>query len=255
MNRLEGKIAFITGSGSGVGEASAKMFAKEGARIIVADFNKEWGSATAKAIVDAGGDAIFVNCNTRVHQSVKDAVKAGMDKYGRIDVLMNCAGIVRIKPFLDITEDDYTAITETNLRGYFWTMQEILPIMIKQKKGSVVNIASISAYKAETRTAIYAATKAGVAIMTQDVAKEMAPYGIRLNTICPGPIHTHMVPQELIDHPEELDQMIKECVPLGREGVGDDIAYPAVYLASDEASFVTGASFIIDGGVWINGNK
>lgn len=255
MNRLEGKIAFITGAGSGIGRGSAKMFAQEGAKVICADFNEAWGAETAKAIVDAGGDAIFVKCNVRVRQDIKDAVKAGMDKYGRIDVLMNCAGIVRIKPFIDITEDDYTAITETNLRGYVWTMQEIIPIMMKQNKGAIVNVASISAYKPETQSSVYAATKAGVTMMSQDVAKEVASYNIRINCICPGPVGTNMTPEEIRNHPEIIDAMVKELVPLGREGRPEDIAYPAVFLASDEASWVTGASFIIDGGVWINGNK
>ncbi|UWG99051.1 SDR family oxidoreductase [Dehalobacter sp. DCM] len=255
MSRLEGKIAFITGAGSGIGRGSAKMFAREGAKVICADFNEAWGEETAKAINDAGGDAIFVKCNVRNRQDIKDAVKAGMDKYGRIDVLMNCAGIVRIKPFIEITEDDYIAITETNLRGYIWTMQEILPIMMKQNKGSIVNVASISAYKAETRTAVYAATKAGVTMMSQDIAKEVASNNIRVNCICPGPVGTNMTPEEIRNHPEIVEEMVKELVPLGREGRPDDIAYAAVYLASDESSWVTGTSVIVDGGVWINTNK
>jgi len=255
MNRLQNKVAFITGAGSGIGQGCAKMFAQEGAKIIVADFNEKWGSETVQTINETGGDAVFVKCNVRIKDDIRDAVKKSVNKYGRIDILVNSAGILRLKPFLEITDDDYTAITETNLRGYFWTMQEILPIMIKQGKGNIINIASISAYKPETNSCIYAATKAGVAMMTQDVAKEMASYGIRLNVICPGPINTNMTPPEILHNKEIQAKMSAELVPIGRLGVPEDIAYCAVYLASDEASFVTGASYIVDGGVWINGNK
>lgn len=253
MDRLKGKVALVTGTGSGIGRATAIMFAKEGAKVVATDFNQETGTATVKSITDDGGDAVFVKCNVRIQDDVKAMVKAAKEKYGRIDILVNAAGVLVHKPFLEQNNDDFNLLMEVNYRAYIWIMQEVLPIMVDQGKGSVINIASISAYKAELNSYFYGGFKAGINKMTMDIAKEFSPKGIRLNVICPGPVNSGMTPDNIRTNKEIQDFMTTNLCLIGRLGEPEDIAYCAVYLASDEASFVTGSSFVIDGGVCISG--
>jgi len=250
---LEGKVAVVTGAGSGIGRATAIMFAKEGAKVVATDYNEATGTETVQNIVENGGEAIFVKCNVRVQEEIKAMVRAAMDKYGRIDILFNCAGVLVHGPFLKHTYEDYRLISETNFLGYVWTMQEILPIMVNQGKGSVINVASISAVKPESNAYFYGAFKAGINKMTKDLAREFSPKGVRLNVICPGPINTNMTP-DIVKHNKEIQEaLIKSDVLVGRLGEPEDIAYCAVYLASDEAEFITGASFVVDGGSCVAG--
>lgn len=252
MDRLKGKIAVVTGAGSGIGKATAIMFAKEGAKVVAADFNDTWGAETAQCIIEAGGDAIFVKTNLRIHDEIKNLAKVAVEKYGSVDILVNAAGVLVHKPFLEQNLDDFNLICETNYRAYVWTMQEILPIMVQQGKGSVINVASISVMKPELNSYFYGGFKAAVNKTTIDVAKEFAPRGVRLNVICPGPINTNMTPESIRNSKEAQKAMIAAVCPLGRLGEPDDIAYGAVYLASDEASFITGSTFVIDGGTCIS---
>lgn len=252
MKRLDGKIAIITGAGSGIGRATALMFAEQGAKIAAVDFNEKSGEKTAQEIVNSGGDCIFIKCNLRNLDEIKNMVKVAVDQYGRIDILFNSAGVLVHKPFLEQTLEDFNFIMETNLRAYIWTMQETLPIMAKNGKGAVINIASVSATVPELNSYFYGAAKAGINKLTIDVAKEFSSKGIRLNVICPGPINTNMTPDEIKNSKEAQKAIIEKVCPVGRLGEPEDIAYMAVYLASDESSFVTGSSFVIDGGVSIS---
>jgi NAD(P)-dependent dehydrogenase (short-subunit alcohol dehydrogenase family) len=253
MERMKNKVAVVTGAGSGIGKGIAKMFAAEGAKVAVVDFNPEWAEATLKEIKDKGGQAILSVCNLRNKDNVKKMVAEVMNTYGDLNTLVNSAGILVHKPFLEHNDDDLIKIHETNFRAYIWTMQEFLPYLIKNGPSSITNIASISVSKPETNAYFYGAYKAAVDIMTRNMIREFSPQGVRLNVICPGPVDTNLTPQQVRDNPELKKAMIAAVCPLGRSGVPEDIAYCATYLASDEAAWVTGSSFIVDGGACMMG--
>ncbi|UWG96198.1 SDR family oxidoreductase [Dehalobacter sp. DCM] len=252
MNRLNGKTAIVTGAASGIGKATAIMFANEGAKVIVTDV-ADSGRATEEAIKESGGDAAFFQCDLRDKDSINDLVQFSIKTYGHIDILFNAAGILVNKPFLEHNDDDLMKLFEVNYRSIIWTMQGVLPFMAKRGKGSVINVSSVSAVRPETNAYYYGGFKAGIYKMTKDLAREFSPQGIRMNTILPGPIETNMTPEIFITDPAARQSLINTFCPVGRFGKPEDIAYCAVYLASDEAEFVTGASFAIDGGACITG--
>lgn len=249
MARLEGKCAVVTGATSGIGEATAVMFAEEGAKIVCTGRNKEKGDALVTKIKEAGGEGYFIACDMRNKDDVARLHNFAMEKMGKVDVLMNCAGVLVHKPFLEQTDDDFDYVMQTNLRAYVWTMQAFIPEMEAIGGGSIVNVASISSFWPELNAYFYGCSKAAVANLSMNVAAEYARKGIRINTIEPGPILTGMTPAEVAEHPDEFAAGI--C-PLGRIGVPDDIAYAATYLASDESQWVTAAELAIDGGVHIS---
>jgi NAD(P)-dependent dehydrogenase (short-subunit alcohol dehydrogenase family) len=253
---MDGKIAVVTGVGSGIGQAIAQMFAAEGAKIIGADFNPTAGQATVDGINAAGGEATFVQANLRKKEDVEKIKKVAEDKYGTITTLANCAGVLVHKHFLDHNDDDYAFIDETNFRAYVWMMQAFLPLMTKENsrgKNAVVNIASISSVKPESDAYYYGAFKAAIDLMTRNLSREFSPQGVRLNVICPGPVNTNMTPEDVKNSPEIQAEMCKNVCSIGRLGEAKDIAYAATYLCSDEATWVTGAHFIIDGGATMMG--
>lgn len=256
MNRMKGKIAVVTGVGSGIGKAISEMFAAEGAKIIGADFNAAAGQATIDGINAAGGEATFIQANLRKKEDVEKIKDLAVKKYGTITTLANCAGVLVHKHFLDHNDDDYAFISETNCRAYIWMMQAFLPLMTKENsrgKNSVVNIASISSIKPESDAYYYGAFKAAVDLMTRNLTREFSPKGVRLNVICPGPVQTNMTPQEVKDSPKIQAAMCRDVCSIGRLGEPVDIAYAATYLCSDEATWVTGAHFVIDGGACMMG--
>lgn len=256
MGRMDGKIAVVTGVGSGIGKAIAEMFAAEGAKIIGADFNPEAGQATVDGINGRGGEATFVQANLRKKEDVEKIKAAAVEKYGTITTLANCAGVLVHKPFLEHDDDDYDFISETNFRAYSWMMQAFLPMMTQENshgKNSIVNIASISSIKPETNAYFYGAFKAGIDLMTRNLSREFSPQGVRLNVICPGPVTTNMTPKDVLESPEIQADMCKHVCSIGRLGVPEDIAYAATYLCSDEATWVTGAHFVVDGGACMMG--
>lgn len=256
MGRMNGKIAVVTGVGSGIGRAVATMFAKEGAKIIGADFNAAEGQKTIDAINTAGGEGTFVETNLRIKADVDKLYDVAMEKYGTITTLANCAGVLVHAPFLDHTDKDYDFISETNYRAYIWTMQKFLPVMTKENShggNSVLNIASISSIKPESDAYYYGGFKAAVDLMTRNLSREFSPKGVRLNVICPGPVMSNMTPKEVQENPEIQAEMCKHVCSIGRLGQPEDIAYAATYLCSDEATWVTGAHFVIDGGACMMG--
>lgn len=256
MNRMEGKIAVVTGTGSGIGRAIAKMWAAEGAKIVAADFNAVEGQKTVDEINATGKEATFVQTNLRKKADVDKLYDVVMEKYGTLTTLANCAGVLVHAPFLEHTDEDYDFISETNYRAYCWTMQKFLPVMTKENshgKNSVVNIASISCVKPETNAYYYGGFKAAVDIMTRNLTREFSPKGVRLNVICPGPTQTNMTPEDVRNNSEIQEVMCREVCSIGRLGEPEDIAYCATYLCSDEATWVTGAHFIVDGGACMMG--
>jgi NAD(P)-dependent dehydrogenase (short-subunit alcohol dehydrogenase family) len=253
MNRLNNKIAAVTGAGSGIGKGVSKMFAAEGAKVICIDFNPDLGKATVQEIKAKGGDAVFIECNLRKKEDVQKMVSSAIAAYGHITTLVNAAGILVHKPFLDHNDDDMTKLHETNFRAYVWTMQEFMPHLVKNGKSSIINIASISVTKPESFAYYYGAYKAAVDIMTRNLIREFTPQGVRLNVICPGPVNTNLTPAEVKNNPEAMKMLVEHVCPVGRAGEPYDIAYCATYLASDEASWVTGSQFVVDGGACMMG--
>lgn len=252
MGHMENKIAVVTGATSGIGEAVALMYAKEGADIVAVGRNEKKGQEVVDKITAMGREAIFVRCDLRKKEDICALKKAAMDKFQRVDVLFNAAGVLVHKPFLEQNDEDFNLIMETNYRAYVWMMQAFIPEMEKAGKGSVINVASISSIWPELNSYFYGAMKAAVTNISRNVAKEYAKKGIRINCILPGPINTNMTPADVKNNKEVQQEMINTVCMLGRLGVPDDIAYAAVYLGSDESSFVTATEMVVDGGVCIS---
>ena len=197
-------------------------------------------------------EGIFVACDLRKKASIEALKKAAYDRFERVDILFNSAGVLVHKPFLEQNDEDFNLIMETNYRAYVWTMQAFLPEMVKQGKGNIINVASVSAVWPEVNAYFYGAMKAAVTNLSRNVAKEYARQGIRVNCILPGPINTGMTPDNIRNSKEAQQGMVDTVCMVGRLGEPEDIAYGAVYLGSDESSFVTGTNLVIDGGVCIS---
>lgn len=249
MNRLEGKTAAITGVTSGIGRAIAKAFSAEGAAVVMGARSTEKGQALAEEITALGGKALFVTTDTRKREDVTALIDTAVEKFGKLDILVNNAALMLYKMFEECTVDDFNDVIETNFRGYMYTMWEALPIMKKQNSGCVINVSSITSSKANPGQSIYSGSKAAINQATRCLAQEYAQYNIRMNLILPGPVRTNMIPYELGGTEEEIWQKVAETVPLKRVGEPEDIANVAVFLASDEASFITGAAYVADGGI------
>ena len=249
MNKLDGKRAVVTGGTSGIGAATAIMFAKEGAKVVFTGRNEKKGAKILQQINDAGFDASFISCDLRLKDDVMKLHEFALEELGGVDVLVNNAGVLVHKPFLEHTDEDFDLIVTTNFRPYIWNMQNFIPDMIEAGGGSIINVASISAIWPESNAYFYGSIKAAIAKLTTDVAREFARQGVRINCICPGPIRTPLAPS---DDPAFEQALIDGIDRLGRLGEPEDIAHAAVYLASDESSFMTGQKMVLDGGVTIS---
>jgi len=245
--RLENRVAIITGAGSGIGRESALLFAKEGAKIVVADVNEKGGEETVSTIKNNGGESFFFRLDVTDREQSKNMVKTTMEKYGRIDVLINNAGITQDALVAKMTEEQWDRVVDINLKGVFNCTQAVVEVMINQGKGAIVNISSIVGVNGNVGQVNYAATKAGLIGMTKTLAKELGKKGIRVNAVAPGFIATPMTSNV----PEKILEMMKEKTPLRRLGEPKDIANAYLYLASDEANFVNGAVLCVDGGLVI----
>jgi NAD(P)-dependent dehydrogenase (short-subunit alcohol dehydrogenase family) len=251
--RLSDKVAIITGSASGMGQVAAELFAREGASIVVTDISAEMGEATVRSIRDAGGRAIFVKANVADEDEVKHMVNAAIDTFGRVDVLYNNAGIMPSDDgsVTDLTEATWDRILDVNLKSAFLCSKYTIPHMMKQRKGSIINIASFVAFMGCTVPQdAYTASKGGMLSLTKSFAVQYGRYGIRCNAICPGPIETPLL--RTLWTSEEARDLRLSRIPLGRFGEPDDIIYMALYLASDESSWTTGAWLMVDGGISSN---
>ena len=251
--RLANKVAIITGSASGMGQAAAELFAREGASVVVTDISAEMGEATVRSIRDAGGTAIFVQANVADEDEVKHMVSAAIDAFGRVDVLYNNAGIMPSDDgsVTDLTEATWDRILDVNLKSAFLCSKYTIPHMMKQGKGSIINIASFVAFMGCTVPQdAYTASKGGMLSLTKSFSVQYGRYGIRCNAICPGPIETPML--RTLWTSEEARDLRLNRIPLGRFGEPDDIIYMALYLASDESSWTTGAWLMVDGGISSN---
>ncbi|MBM4258261.1 MAG: glucose 1-dehydrogenase [Deltaproteobacteria bacterium] len=246
MDRLKGKVAIITGGGSGIGRASCLLFAREGAKVVVADYVLEGGKETVRQITEAGGEAVFVQADVSKSADVQNMIGATIRNYGRVDVLFNNAGIEGPSSKLaNLKEEDWDRVIAIDLTSVYLGMKYVIPEMIKQGGGSIISTASVAGMVGFPGSGAYAAAKAGVINLTRLAALEYADKNIRVNCICPGVIETPMVDRVVGGRPRER---IVRTEPVGRLGRPEEIANAALFLASDESSFATGAPFVIDGG-------
>lgn len=251
--RLANKVAIITGSASGMGQAAAELFASEGASVVVTDINEQAGVETAKTIQSTGGNAIFVKADVTNENEVKALVATSLDTFGHIDVLYNNAGVMlpEDQSVVDDTELLWDRVLDINLKSVFLCSKYTIPHMIKQEKGSIINTASFVALMGCTVPQdAYTASKGGMLSLTRSLAVQFGRYGIRCNAICPGPIETPLL-RYLWTSEEERNKRLNR-IPRGRFGEARDIAYMALYLASDESSWTTGTWLVVDGGLTSN---
>ena len=246
--RLEGKVALVTGGASGIGRATALTFAREGAKLVVADMNEEGGQQTVHMITEQGGEAIFVRTDVSQAVAVQALISTAVETYGRLDCAHNNAGISGGGRALtaDYPEDTWHRVIAINLTGVWLCMKYEIPQMLSQGSGAIVNTASVAGLIGARGLAAYVASKHGVVGLTKTAALEYAQQGIRVNCVCPGVIETPMTARGLSD-PERRERIIAS-EPMGRVGIPEEVAEAVVWLCSDAASFVTGHTMTIDGG-------
>jgi NAD(P)-dependent dehydrogenase (short-subunit alcohol dehydrogenase family) len=249
QERLDGKVALVTGAGSGIGRAAALAFAEAGARVVAADVDEAGGAATAAQITEAGGDGVFVRADVAVAGDVAGLVAAAVARYGRLDCAHNNAGIAGGGGLTGDTPDDvWERVLRVNLTGVFLCLKAELAQMLRQGGGAIVNTASVAGLVGGAGSA-YVASKHGVVGLTKNAALEYAPQGIRVNAVCPGVITTPMVERALAARPG-LEEAWRAAEPVGRFGDPGEVAAAVVWLCSDAASFVTGVALPVDGG-WV----
>ena len=238
--KLDGRVAIVTGAGQGIGHGVALCLAREGAHIVVNDLIQE---RIARAVADV--EALGVQGNVARADEVNQLVQETLSRFGKIDILVNNAGTAVNKPLIEQSEADWDKVLDVNLKGMFLCCRRVVPEMVKQKRGAIVNIASIAAFRYTTPHVPYAASKAGVVVFTRDLAYEVGRYGVRVNAIAPGPIETPLASSLLT--PQQKQAYIRN-VPLGRMGTPEDIGEAVAFLVSDAASFITGVTLPVSGG-------
>ena len=247
MGRLDGKVALISGGARGMGNAEARLFAREGARVVIGDVAAADGAALAADIGDA---ARFVNLDVTAYDQWESAVAETVAVFGRLDILVNNAGIVIPSPMRDLSLEDYQKVIDVNQTGVFLGMKAATPVMERCGAGSIINISSIDGMIGMDLVFSYVASKFAVRGMTRVAALELAPIGIRVNSVHPGFVHTRLGnPDDIPEIRELLDDYSRRRVPLGRTGEPEDIANLVLFLASDEAGYITGSEFVADGGI------
>jgi len=246
--RLQGKIAVITGAGTGIGKTTALRFAKEGAKVVVTDINLENVKKTAAEIQQSGGEALVLHHDVSNEDSWKQVVESSISTFGQIDILFNNAGIYFIKPLAETTLDDFNRMMSINVTSVFLGMKHVMPLMAKKGSGSVINASSIAGIKGAAGHVAYGASKGAVRIMTKDAAVEYAQANVRVNSIHPAYINTAMGAYAVDTAKLPESELAQIMAPLGRFGTVEEVANLVVFLASDESSFSTGAEFILDGG-------
>jgi len=245
--RLDGRIAFVTGGGRGLGRAGALALARAGADVVLVSRTRSQLEETAALVEKLGRKALVATADTRSGAEIDAAVRAAVDTFGRIDILFNNAGTNIRKPVVDMPDEDWHTIMDTNVKGAFLVVRAVARQMVRQQSGTIINMSSMSAISAEPTKAVYAASKGAIALLTKGMALELAPHGIRVNAIAPGYMLTSLVKGGLDADPERKQRVLAR-IPLGRLGEPDEIGGALVFLASDAASYITGATITIDGG-------
>jgi NAD(P)-dependent dehydrogenase (short-subunit alcohol dehydrogenase family) len=252
MGRLEGKAAIVTGAASGIGEATARLFAREGARVLLADIQDEAGERVAREITAAGGEARYVHCDVAASEDVQAMIRAAVEAFGRLDILFNNAGLGRGGEITEISEEDWDLVQNVDLKSVYLGCKYAIPVMRDGGGGAIINTASIAGLRGGGRLHPYNAAKAGVINLTRSVAVEVGRWGIRVNCVCPGIIRTPIWRQVMAEPQyvqEAIWQQMARGVALGRVGTPQDVARAVLFLASDDAAYITGEALVIDGGL------
>jgi NAD(P)-dependent dehydrogenase (short-subunit alcohol dehydrogenase family) len=249
MSKLEGKVAIVTGASSGIGQATTRLFAAEAASVVLADRDETGGHRLEKELADAGANAKFLKADVSRPEDVQAMVRAAVDSYGRLDIIFNNAGIEgeMNKPTADCTLENWRRVIDINLTGVFLGMKYAIPEMLKVGGGSIVNNASVAGLVGFAGIPAYCAAKGGVVQLSKCAAVEYAEQGIRVNAICPGVIWTPMV-ERATGGTQEAQEAFKSLEPVGRFGTPEEVANVALFLASEDSAFCTGAPFVVDGG-------
>jgi len=247
MNRVSGKVALVTGAAMGMGRSHAMMLAREGAKVVVADQNKEIGQQTASEIQRNGGAALFASLDVAQEEQWRTVVEETLRHYRTIDILVNNAGVSSMEATEGTTVEEWDRIFAVNVRGMFLGCKSVMPIMKSAKKGTIINISSTWGMVGVPRATAYQATKGAVRQLTKAVASELADYNIRVNSVHPGLIATEMT-KDLLNDPEAT-KIALGVAPLKRVGQPEEVSYAVLFLASDESSYMTGSEVVVDGGL------
>jgi cyclopentanol dehydrogenase len=245
--RLENKVALITGGARGMGASESLLFAKEGARVAVADIRDQEGEAIVTQIKKSGGDAFYIHLDVADEAAWEKAVAETLRRYGKLDIVVNNAGITAHHGVIDTTSEEWDRVLAVNAKGVFLGCKHAIPVMKKNGGGSIINISSqMGIVGSDTGSPAYNASKGAVTIFTKSAALRHARDGIRINSVHPGPIDTPMLKEGYVD--PKLRDRVLTLTPMGRRGRPEEVAQGVLFLASDEASYITGASLVIDGG-------
>jgi len=247
---LTGRVALITGGASGIGKATAELFAREGAAVTIVDVNVEAGEAVARAIGDGGGQAIFVRCDVTKAGDCQQAVQKTVSRFGKLDILFNNAGVTRRASVLETTEEEWDRVMAVNVKSIFLMSKAAIPVMVEAGGGVIVNSGSGWGLVGGKDAVAYCASKGAVIQLTKAMALDHGSQNIRVNAVCPGDTDTPMLADEAEQLGDSHEAILAESVhrPLGRVGRPEEIAQAALYLASDASSFVTGTTLLVDGG-------
>ena len=249
MARLEGKVALVTGGGSGIGKATALLFTQEGARVMIADYVAEGAREVVQMIKDEGGEAAFVKADVSRSVDVQDMIKTTINTYGTFDILFNNAGVQQqLASTVDTPEEEWDRVININLKGVFLCMKYAIPEMIKKGGGAIVNTASINSFVAISHQPVYNSSKGGVLLLTKTAALEYVKENIRINCVCPGPVDTPLLSEARDSDLWRSLAPTRIKPPMGRLAMPEDIAKAVLYLASDESSYCTGTALLVDGG-------
>lgn len=241
--RVDGDIAIVTGARTGIGRATSELLAAEGATVVVTHYEEDGAAETVESIRERGGEALHMTLDVQSEADWQRVVAKTCEEVGCPTILVNNAGIYMVKPITEIDQDDWQQLFDINVKGVFFGMKHCAPVMEENGRGSIINMSSVAGLAGVAGHTCYGGSKGAVRLMTKDMAMEVAGTGVRVNSIHPGAIDTKMIREEGPSMGE-----FEEMHPVGRVGTPEDVAYGAVYLASDESKFVTGTELVIDGG-------